>query len=143
MLGLTSSEKCMKTWLVETSPFNLNRDGEMNTMLINHYRSVGRSNQTTKQRKWTTIFTNESDWMVVGWNRNLERIKLIQNIWIKINKVYHDLITNPNTNIKPRSNSNSPPHLKPSNEVKVRGKIVPQSPPHKTPKVGKKHWTTT
>ena len=35
ILGLTSSEKCIKTWLVETSSFNLNRDGEMNTMLIN------------------------------------------------------------------------------------------------------------
>ena len=126
MLGLTSSEKCMKTWLVETSSFNFTTDVEMNTMLINYYISVGRSNQTIKQRKWTTIFTNESDWMVVGCNRNLERIKLIQNILIKINKVYHDLITNPNTNIKPKSKratSILPPILNQAMKWKFKAKL--------------------
>ena len=50
--------------------------------------------------------------------------------------------TNPR-NIKIQQQQQFSPHLKPNNEVKVRGKIVPKSPPEKTSKVRKKHWTTT
>ena len=52
MLGLTSSKKCMETWLTETSSMwkrlEQRRRDEHN---VEKSSSVGRSNQTTKERK--------------------------------------------------------------------------------------------